>query len=80
MAKSNLIDMSGLSGDPSEDERLDRLLFRLEADIPASQDVITVVFEPGKHRGIGKKRPRRSFYLKNSDLMIRWAGSPFKLR
>ena len=79
MRKSNLIDMSGLSGDPSEDARLDRLLFRLERDIPASQDVITAVFEPGMHRGIGKKRPRRSFYLKNSDLMIRWVRSTFKL-
>jgi hypothetical protein len=38
------------------------------------------VFEPGKHRGIGKKRPRRSFYPENSDLMIRWVGSSFKLR
>ena len=27
---------AGLSGDPSEDERLDKLLFRLESDIPAS--------------------------------------------
>ena len=59
MAKSNLIDMSGLSGDPAEDERLDKLLFRLEWDIPASvpQNVITVVFEPGESRGHWEKAP-----------------------
>lgn len=34
MKTSNLIDMFGLSGDPSSDDQLDDLLFRLESDIP----------------------------------------------
>lgn len=34
MKESNLIDMFGLSGDPSCDERLDDLLFRLEFGDP----------------------------------------------
>ena len=69
MAKSNLIDMSGLSGDPAEDERLDKLLFRLEWDIPASapQNVITVVFEPGESRGHWERLPTGSFYPENSE-------------
>lgn len=69
MAKSNLIDMSGLSGDPAEDERLDKLLFRLEWDIPASapQNVIAVVFEPGESRGRWERLPTGSFYPENSE-------------
>jgi hypothetical protein len=55
MQKFNLIDMRGLSGDPLEDERLDRLFFRFESDTPAPQNVITVVFEPGESRGYWEK-------------------------
>lgn len=33
MENSNLIDMFGLSGDPSSDDRLDDLLFRLESGV-----------------------------------------------
>ncbi len=55
MQKSNFIDMFGLSGDPSEDERLDKLLFRLESPAPAPHNVITVVFEPGELRGHWEK-------------------------
>ena len=57
MAKSNLIDMRGLSGDPSEDELVDNLLFRLESPTPAPYNVITVVFEPGELRGYWEKGP-----------------------
>ena len=57
MQTSNLIDMRGLSGNPLEDERLDRLLFRFESDTPALQNVITVVFEPGELRGYWEKGP-----------------------
>ena len=55
--KSNLIDMFGLSGDASEDERLEKLFFRLESDTPAPHNVISVVFEPGKLRGFWEKGP-----------------------
>ncbi len=34
MKTSNLVDMLGLSGDPSGDEQLDDLLLRLESDTP----------------------------------------------
>lgn len=34
MRKTKLIDMSGLSGDPSSDDQLDDLFFRLESEIP----------------------------------------------
>jgi hypothetical protein len=57
MRNSNLIDGLGLSGNPSDDDRLDALLFRLESDTPASQNVITVVFEPGELRGHWEKAP-----------------------
>jgi len=59
-----------LSGDPAEDERLDKLLFRLEWDIPASvpQNVITVVFEPGESRGHWERLPTGSFCPENSEL------------
>jgi hypothetical protein len=57
MRNSNLIDVFGLSGNPSDDDRLDALLFRLESDTPASQNVITVVFEPGELRGHWEKAP-----------------------
>ena len=57
MRNSNLIDVFGLSGNPSDDDRLDALLFRLESDTPAPQNVITVVFEPGELRGYWEKGP-----------------------
>lgn len=57
MKKSNLIDMFGLSGDPSSDDHLDALLFRLESDTPTPENVITVVFEPGELRGYWTKAP-----------------------
>jgi hypothetical protein len=57
MRNSNLIDVFGLSGNPSDDDRLDALLFRLESDTPAPQNVITVVFEPGELRGHWEKAP-----------------------
>lgn len=34
MRETKLIDMSGLSGDPSNDDLLDDLLLRLESDTP----------------------------------------------
>ena len=57
MRNSNLIDVFGLSGNPSDDDRLDALLFRLESDTSAPQNVITVVFEPGELRGHWEKAP-----------------------
>jgi hypothetical protein len=57
MRNSNLIDMFGLSGNPSDNDRLDALLFRLESDTPTPQNVITVVFEPGESRGHWEKAP-----------------------
>ncbi|SEK34205.1 hypothetical protein [Nitrosovibrio tenuis] len=44
--KSNLIDMFGLSGDPTSDNELDALLLRLESDIRAPGNPITVLFAP----------------------------------
>jgi hypothetical protein len=55
MQKSNLVDMFGLSGDPSENERLDKLFFRFESLNPVSHNVISVVFEPGELRGYWEK-------------------------
>jgi hypothetical protein len=51
MRKSKLIDMLGLSGNPSDEDRLDALLFRLEADTPAAQNALTILFEPDQLRG-----------------------------
>jgi hypothetical protein len=67
MQKSNLIDMSGLSGDPSEDERLERLFFRLELPTPVSHNVISVVFEPGELRGYWEKASDGSSDPDNDD-------------
>ena len=39
MKKSNLIDMFGLTGDPSSEDRLDDLLFRLESDAQNALEV-----------------------------------------
>jgi len=43
--------MLGLSGNPSDEDRLDALLFRLEADTPAAQNALTILFEPDQLRG-----------------------------
>jgi hypothetical protein len=57
MRNSNLIDVFGLSGNPSDDNQVDALLSRLKSDTPASENVITVVFEPGELRGHWEKAP-----------------------
>jgi hypothetical protein len=59
MRKSKLIDMLGLSGNPSDEDQLEALLFRLEAGVPAAQNAVTVMFEPDQLRGPWEITPGR---------------------
>src|SRR5574340_862031 len=66
--ESNLIDLFGLSGQASQDDQLDALLFRLESEMSAPEDVITtVVLERGESRGYRERRPRRPFSFYPND-------------
>lgn len=62
MRKTKLIDMSGLSGDPSSDDQLDELFFRLESEIPDaprknSKRIYLASYIPMQHlTGISMKR------------------------
>jgi len=51
--------MLGLSGNPSDEDQLEALLFRLETGAPAAQNAVTVMFEPDQLRGPWEITPGR---------------------